>query len=85
MIELTGKRGRRCQQLLDGLEKTRGYWKFKEEALDHLVRRTHFVRGYGPVVIVTELLLTSIVNVLQSNYLKKYTHSHYAKLTLRTV
>ena len=85
MIELIGKQGRRYQQLLDGLEETRGYWKFKEEALDHLMQSTRFGRGYGPVVIVTELLLTSTVNVLQSNYLKMYTHLHYAKLTLRTV
>ena len=72
-IELTRKQGRRCQQLLDGLEETRGYSKFKE-VLDHLVQRTHFGIGYGPVVILTELLHTSIVDELQSNYLKKYTH-----------
>jgi hypothetical protein len=63
----------------------RGYCKLKEEALDLLVQRIHFGRGYEPVVIITELLLTSMVNVLQSNYLKKYIHLHHAKLTLRTV
>jgi hypothetical protein len=34
-IEMTGRRGRRCKQLLDDLKEKRRYWKFKEEALDH--------------------------------------------------
>jgi hypothetical protein len=45
-----GKTGRRRKQLLDNLQETRGYWKFKEEALDHTLWRTHFGRDYGPVV-----------------------------------
>jgi hypothetical protein len=32
--EATGRRGRRCKQLLDDLNERRGYWKLKEEALD---------------------------------------------------
>ena len=35
--EGTGKRGRRCKQLLDGLKETRGYWKLKQEVLDRTV------------------------------------------------
>ena len=27
MIEVTGRRGRRCKQLLDDLKEKRGYWK----------------------------------------------------------
>jgi hypothetical protein len=49
-IEITGRRGRRRKQLLDDLNETRGYWKLKEEALDHTMWRTSFGRGYGPVV-----------------------------------
>jgi hypothetical protein len=49
-VEGTGRRGRRCKQLLDDLRETRGYWKLKEEALDHTVWRTRFGRGYGRVV-----------------------------------
>jgi hypothetical protein len=49
-IEMTGKRGRRCMQLLDGLKEKRRYWKLKEEALDRTLWRTRFERGYGPVV-----------------------------------
>jgi len=49
-IKLTGKRGRRSEQLLDDLMETRGYCKLKEEALDRNLRRTRFGRGYGPVV-----------------------------------
>jgi len=32
-IEVMGKQGRRCKQLLDNLKEMRGYWKLKEEAL----------------------------------------------------
>jgi hypothetical protein len=32
--EMTGRRGRRCKQLLDDLKEKRRYWKLKEEALD---------------------------------------------------
>jgi hypothetical protein len=49
-IEVTGRRGRRRKQLLNELKETRGYWKLKEETLDHPLWRTHFGRGYGPVV-----------------------------------
>jgi hypothetical protein len=46
-IEVTGTQGRRRKQLRDGLEKTRGYWKLKVEAIDRILRRTRFGRGYG--------------------------------------
>jgi hypothetical protein len=49
-IEETGGRGRRLKRLLDVLEETRAYRKFKEEALDHPVWRIGFGRGYVPVV-----------------------------------
>jgi hypothetical protein len=42
--------GRRCKQLLDDLKEKRRYWKLKAEALDRTLWRTHFRRGYGPVV-----------------------------------
>jgi hypothetical protein len=49
-IEMKGRRGRRCKQLLDDLKGKRRYWKLKEEALDRTLWRTRFGRGYGPVV-----------------------------------
>jgi hypothetical protein len=49
-IEMTGRRGRRSKQLLDDLKEKRRYWKLKEEALDCILWRTCFGRGYGPVV-----------------------------------
>jgi hypothetical protein len=49
-LEMMGRRGRRCKQLLDDLKEKRRYWKLKEEALDHTLWRTHFGRGYRPVV-----------------------------------
>jgi len=45
-IEVTERRGIRSKQLLDDRKENRGYWRLKEEALDHTVWR----RGYGPVV-----------------------------------
>jgi hypothetical protein len=30
-----GRQGRRHKQMLDNPMENRGYWKFKEEALDH--------------------------------------------------
>jgi hypothetical protein len=32
-IDMTGRRGRRCKQLLDDLTEATGYWKLKEEIL----------------------------------------------------
>ena len=47
---MTGRRGRRYKQLLDGLKEKIGYWKLKEEALRHSLWKTGFGSGYGPVV-----------------------------------
>jgi hypothetical protein len=49
-IEMTGRRGRKRKQLLDDLKETRSYWNLKEEALDLVLWRTGFGRGYGLVV-----------------------------------
>ena len=35
-VEVKGRRGRRCKQLLDDVKETRGNWKLKEETLDPL-------------------------------------------------
>jgi hypothetical protein len=48
-IEVTGRR-RRCKQLLNDLKEKRGYCKLEEEALDRILWRTRFVKGYGLVV-----------------------------------
>jgi len=49
-IEVTGRRGTRCKQLLDDRKETRRYCKLEEEALDRTWSRTRFGRGHGPVV-----------------------------------
>jgi len=49
-MEVTGRRGTKRKQLLDGLKETRGNWKLKEEELERTSWRTCFGRGYGPVV-----------------------------------
>jgi len=48
--EVTGTRGRRGKQLLDGLKEKIGYWKLKEEELDRSLCRTDFGRDCGPAV-----------------------------------
>jgi hypothetical protein len=49
-IEVTGSRGRRHRKLLDDLKERRGYSYMKEEALDRIMWRACFGRGFGPVV-----------------------------------
>jgi len=49
-LVVTGRRGRRSKQLLNELQEKTGYWKLKEEALDRILWRTGFGRGYGSVV-----------------------------------
>ena len=36
--------------LMYDLREMGGYWKLKDEALDHCLWRSHFARGRGPVV-----------------------------------
>jgi len=49
-IQVTGRRGRRRKQQTMALRKTRPTRKLKEEATDRTLWRTHFGRGYGPIV-----------------------------------
>jgi len=50
---VTGRRGRRCRQLLDDRKERRGYSHLKEEALGRTLWRAGFGRGFGPVIIQT--------------------------------
>jgi hypothetical protein len=50
MIEMIGRWGRRCWQLLDDLKEKRRHWKLKEEALDHTLWRPRLGRGHRPVI-----------------------------------
>ena len=52
-IEGKRRRGIRRKQLLDDFKATRGYWKLKEEAVDHTVWKSRFGKGCGPVVRLT--------------------------------
>ena len=49
-IEVTGRQGGRCTKLLDDIKEKIRYWKLKEEPLNCTLYRTHFGRGYGPVI-----------------------------------
>ena len=49
-MEVTRRRGRRRQKLLDDLKERREYSHLKKTALDRTMWRTRFGRGFGPVV-----------------------------------
>ena len=49
-IEVTRRRGRRRKKLLDDLKDRKRYCQLKEEALDRIMWRNRFGRGFGPVV-----------------------------------
>jgi hypothetical protein len=49
-IDVTGRRGRRRRKLLDDLKERRGYSHLKEKALDRIMWRACFGKGFGPVV-----------------------------------
>ena len=49
-LEVTRRRRRRGEKLLDDLKDRRGYCQLKEEALDCTMWRNRFGRGFGPVV-----------------------------------
>jgi len=41
---------KKTKKLLDNHKEKKGYWKLKEEALDHTLWSTHFGRGYGAFI-----------------------------------
>ena len=49
-MEVTYRRGRKRNKLLDDLKDRRGYSHLKDEALDHTMWRNRFGGGFGPVV-----------------------------------
>ena len=49
-IKVTGRRERICKQLLEDINKKKEWWKLNVETLDHILWRTRFRRGHGPVV-----------------------------------
>jgi hypothetical protein len=61
-IEVTGKRGRRRGKLLDELKGRRGYSYMREEALDRIIWRACFGRGFGPVVRQTAKWMKVVTN-----------------------
>jgi len=47
---VTGRQGRKCQQLFYDLNEKREFYKLKEEALDRALWRTRFEIRYGPAL-----------------------------------
>jgi hypothetical protein len=48
-IEETGRQGRRCKKLVEGLREKRRYWNLKAEKLNCIHWRSRFGEGYEPV------------------------------------
>jgi hypothetical protein len=48
MIEVTGRRGRRCKQLLGNVKEEIWYCNLKEEVLARILWGTRFGKYYGP-------------------------------------
>jgi hypothetical protein len=63
---VTERRGRRRKKRLDDLKEKRGYWKLKEEAIDHTTWRIRFGRGYGLVVRQTAAWMSCCI--LRASY-----------------
>jgi hypothetical protein len=57
---VTGRRGRRRRKPLDGLKERRGYFYLSEEALDRIMWRAGFGRGFGPVVRETAKCMNEV-------------------------
>ena len=64
-IEVTGRRGRRRNQLLDDLKRMRGCWALKEAALGRTLRRSHFGRCQGPVVKTDRTLNERVIRSVE--------------------
>ena len=64
---MTGRRGRRCQQLRDNLKENRGYWILKEDVLCRVLWVTGFGRGCGLVVRLRYELMNAFYLNPQSN------------------
>jgi hypothetical protein len=56
-VEVMGRRGRICNQLLKDLEETRGLWKLKGKALGLTLWKIRFKRGDMPFVRQTTKLI----------------------------
>jgi len=57
-IEVTARRGRRRQQLLENLKESRGYWKFQEEAINF------FMYNFGWLCISLQILAKDQLDAL---------------------
>jgi hypothetical protein len=47
---MTRRKGIRRKQPLDYLKEKKRYWELKQEALDPILWRTRFGKGYGPAL-----------------------------------
>jgi len=56
---VTGRRGRRSEQLLDDLKEKREYCKLRGEALDRILWGSRLGTGCGPVVMQTKQWMNS--------------------------
>jgi len=60
-VEMMGRRGRRCKQLLDEIKRKHMCWKL-EKILYRTIWRTRFGRGYGPAVKEIVIMMMIIID-----------------------
>ena len=64
-IDVTGRQGRRPRKLLDDPKERSGYSYLKEEALDRIMWRARFGRGFGPVVRQTTIRMNTVIDIFK--------------------
>jgi hypothetical protein len=64
-----GRRGRRHRKLLDELKERREYSHLQEEALDRIMYRVRFGKGFGPVVRQTTKLMNIRLDFIYTKHL----------------
>ena len=71
----TGRWGSSHKQPLDEHKWKRGYWKLKEDSLDHTLWTTYFGRGYGPVTRqTTEIFISQNSKGMQWGWRPNHTY-----------
>jgi hypothetical protein len=74
---VTGIRGRRRKQLVDGLKENRRYCKVKDKPLNLTLWRNRFGRGYRPLARHYTMIMTKLPHT--KTHLLKYSHAPVQK------
>jgi len=72
---VTGIRGKRRKQLVDGLKENRRCCKLKDEALNLTLWRNRFGRDYSPLVRHYKTTIMKKLPHTKTHLLKEYSHA----------